>query len=544
MILSSRHARSLTVLYLCVPLAAHSAAQPQDPLAEVPANQDQQTQENTDPQAPAGEADGQETDPIGETGTRPALELKLEDATRIANNNNLDLLAAEVGTEISNYDQLGSWGVFDWIFDANVSYTDATTQGSSFLAGGDKIESESQNLGLNLLKPLTTGGSFQLNFNHNVRDSNNAFFNDAQQTTDNLSLTYVQPLRRGAWSRYATALQRESEILFQRQVEVQRQTRQTVSYNVTLAYWELVRTRAQSGVADSAVELGQDQLEQEQRELAAGVGTNVDVVQAEALLATQLEDQLRARFDVAQRMDDLKRLLFAGKDEDLWDLELLPITDLPQVAETDGVPDWKTAVHLAMSERSELRQGRLDVSISQLRHTRSESERLSGLDLSLTAGSASVDPSNSSALSNAVGFDFPTYTALLSYNMPIGNRTANNAERAARAQVRLSQINLDNTMLAVEAEVRGAVRGVFFAEEQVKATATSLDLAQQQLEAEQARAKEGLSTTFQVLQFQQDLIEAMSNEANARAGFVMALSSLENAQGIIGEGVESGGGQN
>lgn len=501
-------------------------------------------QETADPAPAAGESDAQPADPSGEAGEGPALELTVEDATRIANNNNLDLLAAEVGTEMRHYDQLGSWGAFDWIFDASANYRDATIQGSGFLAGGSEIETTSQTLDLNLLKPMTTGGSFQVNFSHNLRDSNNAFFDDPQQTTNNLSLSYVQPLRRGAWSKYATALQRESEIVFQLQVEVQRQTRLTVNYNVTQAYWELVRTREQAGVADSAVSLGEDQLEQEQRELAAGVGTNVDVVQAEAQLATRIEDQLRTRFDVAQRMDDLKRLLFAGKDEDLWDLQLIPITGLPQVADTQGVPDWKTAVHLAMSERSELRQGRLDLKISQLRHTRTQSERLAGLDLSLTAGSGAVNPSSSTAIQDTLGFDFPTYTALLSYNMPIGNRTANNAERSARAQVRLSQINLDNTTLSVEAEVRGAVRGVFFAAEQVNATATSLELAQRQLEAEQARAKEGLSTTFEVLQFQQDLIEAMSNEANARAGFVMALSALDNAQGIIGETRGSGGGGN
>ncbi|MEE8467450.1 MAG: TolC family protein, partial [Planctomycetota bacterium] len=148
------------------------------------------------------------------------------------------------------------------------------------------------------------------------------------------------------------------------------------------------------------------------------------------------------------------------------------------------------------------------------------------------------------ALTDTLGFEFPTYTALLTYNMPIGNRTANNAERTARAQVRLSQVDLDNISLSVEAEVRGAVRSVFFAAEQVNATATSLELAQRQLEAEQARAKEGLSTTFEVLQFQQDLIEAMSNEANARAGFVMSLSALDNAQGIIGETARSTGGGN
>ena len=250
MIRNSRPARSLTVLLLGLPLAAHSSAWSQDPAAGAPGNQDPATPESVDPAADSRAGTEQQPEQGGDGQKRPALELSVLDAMRIANNNTLDLLAAEVGTEMSNYDQLGSWGAFDWIFDASASYTDATTQGSSFLAGGDQIETKSQTVGLNLLKPLTTGGSFQVNFNHNIRDSNNAFFNDPQQTTDNLSLSYVQPLRRGAWSKYATAVQRETEMFFLRQVEVQRLTRQTVDYNVTLAFWELVRTREQSTVAD------------------------------------------------------------------------------------------------------------------------------------------------------------------------------------------------------------------------------------------------------------------------------------------------------
>ena len=68
------------------------------------------------------------------------------------------------------------------------------------------------------------------------------------------------------------------------------------------------------------------------------------------------------------------------------------------------------------------------------------------------------------------------------------------------------------------------------------ATSTSLELARRQLEAENARFAQDLSTTFQVLEFQHSLIEAMSNERAARAGFVKALAELDNAQGLFPAG--------
>ena len=64
MILRSRHARSLTVLYLCLPLAAHSAAQPQDPEVGAPAGQDPLDQGNADPDARIDVIDGKSTEDV------------------------------------------------------------------------------------------------------------------------------------------------------------------------------------------------------------------------------------------------------------------------------------------------------------------------------------------------------------------------------------------------------------------------------------------------------------------------------------------------
>jgi len=71
----------------------------------------------------------------------------------------------------------------------------------------------------------------------------------------------------------------------------------------------------------------------------------------------------------------------------------------------------------------------------------------------------------------------------------------------------------------------------------VRAAQKSLDLAQRQLEAEEKRHEEGISTNFQVLSFQQDLTLALSSERAARANFAKALSNLAQAQGLIGEDV-------
>ena len=67
----------------------------------------------------------------------------------------------------------------------------------------------------------------------------------------------------------------------------------------------------------------------------------------------------------------------------------------------------------------------------------------------------------------------------------------------------------------------------------VVAATTSTEFANRQLVAEEARFRSGLSTTFQVLEFQRDLAEASSALTTARAGYAKALVALQHAEGRL-----------
>jgi outer membrane protein TolC len=71
----------------------------------------------------------------------------------------------------------------------------------------------------------------------------------------------------------------------------------------------------------------------------------------------------------------------------------------------------------------------------------------------------------------------------------------------------------------------------------VRASRKSLEYAERQLAAEQARYAVDQSTNFQVLEFQTDLATALSNERRARVAYAKSLVRLEAAQGVIADGV-------
>jgi outer membrane protein TolC len=310
--------------------------------------------------------------------------------------------------------------------------------------------------------------------------------------------------------------------------------RQSLLFDVHTAYWDLVAAIEQEGVAQATLELGRQQLEQNQRRLAAGVGTEVEVLQAEANVALRVEERLLAEVNERSAQDKLKEILFPGTDKVSWDTRVAPVTALPE-STPPTVPPWDQALGIALENRAELRQLRIEIEASEVRLSRTKSERMFDLDLQLDSTSRGFDGDSSKAFESATGFEFPANSAALVLSVPIGNRTAKNAERAARARGRIARLQYSQAESQIVGEVRTAVRQIVYSSEAVNATVKSLELARRQLTAEEARYREGLSTNFQVLEFQKQLAEALSAEKKARVAYAKAIAGLARAEGVLGE---------
>jgi len=470
------------------------------------------------------------------TPAQEPLELTLEQALDIALANDLGLQIQALASDVTRFQYEGSWGAFDPVLTATAAVSDGEFESSrnAFFTGASVFEQDTQEFNTNVMFPLTTGGSFTLDFDTvNTRDNDvNALFNP--RTNDNLTLSYSQPLLRGAWRSFATSQQREAEILHAKQVEGYRATRQALLLAVHDAYWDLVAAIEELGVAVSTLELGREQLTQNERRLEFGVGTEVEVLQAQATVAQREEERLLAEVNVRATADRLKAMLYPGKDPATWNAEIVPITPLPESVAAPA-KTWEESVVIALEQRAELRQQRLEIDAAELRLSRAGSNRKPGLDLNLSSTSRGFDGDSFDALKESLGFGFPTYRGELSFDIPIGNRSARFAVRVERAQVRTARLVYDQLESQVVAEVREAERQYRYEAEAVRAAAVSLDLAQRQLSAEQARYREGLSTNFQVLEFQQQLAAAMSSEKRARVNFAKARAALESAEGVLGE---------
>ncbi len=467
-------------------------------------------------------------------GLGRGLELTLDGALELALQNNLGLKVEDLSSEAALYASKGSWGAFDWRLSTTAGVTDNQFKSNSIFSGS---MTNTQSLAVDLARPVSTGGTFRAHFDTANTKTDNTFSALSTSTTDVVSLSYVQPLLRGAWRQYATAQQTLSDMAWRQQLEHGRQVRHKLLLDVSTAYWDLVAARADLEVAESSLQLARAQLDQDRRRLDAGVGTPIDVVSAETTVATREEKLLAADVLVRARADALRRLIFPGADPASWETALIPSTQLPEEASASAAPAWNGALETALEHRPELRQQKLRIEAQKLAHAERSSEKRPGLDLALTAIGKGFSGDAASAFDEAGRYYFPTYEATLTFSYPLGNRTASGAERSAWASLRAAILSYDEIETSVAAEVRESLRQLVYQAEAVRAARKSLDLARRQLEAEEKRHQEGISTNFQVLSFQQDLAQALTSERNARAGYAKALAALASAQGLIGEGL-------
>ncbi|MFT7671491.1 MAG: hypothetical protein ACI8X5_004210, partial [Planctomycetota bacterium] len=318
--------------------------------------------------------------------------VSLDEAMTLAEINNITLSIEDYATEVARFNALGSLGAFDWVLGGNLRYTDFERKPAQAIFGDFLQEGDQMYWDVSLVRPLETGGSFEALFtsNRTTTTSSNAVFPKLYE--DEARINFNQPLLRGAGVDRATSDQQEAEVLYEQQVERRRMVLQILLRDTSNAYWDLVQTRNQFGVAESSLSLGEEQLERNSRLLAAGVGTEVEVIQAEAEVARRKEARLGA--DVAQRIaaDALKVLIYgAQEDPEGWDAMLVPSTESPVDVSVDNVPKWVDAFDVAMKMRPDVRMQDQDVRLAEIRHDRSISDRRIGLDFSLSVQSQGLD---------------------------------------------------------------------------------------------------------------------------------------------------------
>jgi HAE1 family hydrophobic/amphiphilic exporter-1 len=134
-------------------------------------------------------------------------------------------------------------------------------------------------------------------------------------------------------------------------------------------------------------------------------------------------------------------------------------------------------------------------------------------------------------IKNLFGFDTRNITVGVTISLPLRNRTAEANLAGARIQREQLEASYRSQDQAVEMDVRNAAQAVDTAQRRVLASKAARESAEQQLAGEEKLYEVGRSTTFLLLERQNALTAARTNELQAQTDYNKALADLQRATG-------------
>lgn len=446
------------------------------------------------------------------------LVLSLPELVTIALRQNIDLRAAALGPQFASADLLLARGSFD----------PSLTVGSEFGSRANDVMGVSPRATLqsavnsaSLGTVLPTGSALALSVRHNKVSSDPFLVTSTQpfatSNASSLSLSLVQPLLRGfGRAGFYGYVDAASISVVAARSRYERSADITVAL-VERGYWALRQAEGNENVVRQSVAAARAILDRNVALRVRDVSTALDVLTSERGLATretQLFEATRLRIDAAER------LLFLVYGEDARGDVLLQAARAHTTSDTLVVPDIPLvadAEAAAMAQRGDVAAAMFEVDAGRRRTDQARSQRRPRLDLIAAYGYGGTAPTTSFLSYNQSGdLRNSSLSVGLSTSLFQRNDAAEAVDQRAEAAFESARYTRSATLSAVRADVRATVRALDTERARYLRARDVVRLAEQEYAAAREGSRLALITTFQLLQYEEQLAQARLLISQAR----------------------------
>ncbi len=450
--------------------------------------------------------------------------LDLREAQRMALERNLDLRAETFATRASDAVVRSRYGLYDPRATATFAEgADRDRVNSQVLSVESEVEY--RRFDFSLTQKLPTGA-----------DLTAALTNRRQRTlTDprpginpsydsELRLTLAQPLLRN-FGRTVT----EEQILFavkDREISVDnlRESAFALVASVRDAFFEILRARDQLDYRQTSVALAEKVLTESRARVDAGVLPPVDLLEAEVGLKARERELLDARRDLDDAHDNLALLINLSA----------PFQVAPEAL---GQPEIEAGEEMGLRSAFELRpdllrQGR-EIERQALESRIARNRALPSLDLTGSYAHKGLGEDYSDVADDLASEDLRGWEVGLTLSYPLGNREARNDYRRSELRLKEAHSRLAQLREEVRREVRAALRGLEVSRKKIEVASQGRELAEEKLRILLKRKEVGLATTRDVLEGEDDLAAARTDQIAALAEYNGAVTAYLKVTGQL-----------
>ena len=462
-----------------------------------------------------------------QTNVPPARPLSLQDCFAEALKHNFDVQVEQLNPEISLYNLKSAYAGYDPIFTLSGEhrYNDS---GSVFQNGqqvaGSEYNEQLYSSGFSGGTPW--GMTYDLGGNVSRTTGINSLTNGISSGQVG-ALTLTQPLLKNFWiddTRLTIRLNKNRLKFSEQGLREQIITTVTAVEN---AYYELIFARENVNVEQEALVLAQTQLDQDKQRVEVGSLAPLDVQQDQAQVAQSQANLIAAQNTLSVDQNALKNLL--TDDYTAWHgVEIQPTATLTAQQQLFDVQDsWNKG----MTERPDLLQARLNVEEQGIQLKYYRNQLFPEVDLIGSYGYNGAGQDFNDTFNQFAAADRPFYSYGAQLSMPLSNIGPRNQFKSGKVTEKQLLLQLKQLEQNVMVEIDNAVEAAKADWESVDANRQARTYAEAALDAEQKKYAVGKSTTFTVLQLQNNLTSARSQEIRALANYNQALANLAAAEG-------------
>jgi outer membrane protein len=477
--------------------------------------------------------------------------LSVDDAVQLGLEQNLGIQIQRVEPQIQDIGVAQARSFWAPVFTSSVTRNSVNQPATSAIVPSYENATTAGGVGLN--QTLPWGGSYNASWSSSRQTSTNIFNNYSPQLYSNLQVNYTQPLLRNfKIDQIREQVQLSGKLRDLSDIQLRAVIVQTTR-NVKNAYWDLAFAINNLKAQQQSLDLAKQSLTDNQKRVEIGTMAPIDIVQAQAEVASNEQNVIVAQAQIKQAEDRLRALIFDPSRPDFWTTRLEPVDTAPFVEESVNV---EAAVRAALADRADLQQARNSLEQSDIYIRYFHNQLLPDVNAVVNYGTIGyggvqlqpVDPFSNpgaaitrtvlsqrgygSVLGDVFGAAYPQWTVGVQIGYPLGSSTAEANMARARLQYQQSQMQLKNIELQIVTQVRDAARNVETDQQRVKSARASRELQERKLEAEEKKFAAGMSTSFFVFQAQRDLAQARTLEIQAISDYNKSLVDFQAVQEV------------
>jgi outer membrane protein TolC len=459
---------------------------------------------------------------VGQTmPTQRTRLVTIEEVIQMSLTNNLDILISQLNPVIDQFTVDGLYGVYQPNFTMSAVHSYDSFPPGIFTQAGLRYGATTESI--DSYQPGLTGAlPTGLTYNFTGPISRQSVTGSPLEYTSDPGVSLTQPLLKNLWidnNRYQILVSKKNLKIDELALRLQIMT---VINNIKAAYYNLIYSRQNVLVEEAAVGLARETAHEDEQRVQVGALAPLDQKQAESQAASAESDLLTAQTALVVQENVIKGLLALRLQDWTW-VTPVPVEQLMAVPENPNVQEcWRAG----LDKRPDFLQAKASVEKQHITIKYDYNQLFPEIDATGSYGRNATELTFGNNLSTIKDGTFPYYSYGVVMTIPLGNSGPRSNYKSAKAALQQLVLQLKKVESTIIVSIDNDVQTVNSDFLKVDSTRKARIYAEEALQAEQTKLEHGKSTSFVVLQLQNNLTTARSAEIRALADYNIALEQL------------------